>query len=83
MRSWSTREAQERLDVLVESTQKDGPQRLHTEDGASAVLISTKDFERLLRAIPNLGDFLAYGPLDSEDLPARVKPRVDRDEPPD
>ena len=81
MRSWSFREAESRLDVVVDCAHDEGPQIVERDEGQGAVVMSEKDFKALLHAVPNLGDFVSWSPLDREDLPDRVKARVHRDDP--
>ncbi len=67
-RTWQLQEAKNKLSEVVETAIHDGPQRITKRGKAAAVVLSTKDFERLKRGKESLVDFLQHSPLRNLDL---------------
>lgn len=80
MRSWTSREAQESLDALLDSVRRKGPQRVQRDEDGSFVVLDEELFRKLLEHAPDLGSLIASSPLDSEALPARIPARAYSDD---
>lgn len=68
MRRWQLQEAKARLSEVVKSAQGEGPQEITVRGEAAAVVLSSKDYERLKGSKPSFLEFMARSPLAGVDL---------------
>lgn len=62
MRTWQLAEAKNRFSEVVERAIHEGPQRVQRRGAAVAVLLATKDFERLTGKKKTFKSHLLNGP---------------------
>ena len=68
MRKWQVQEAKARFSDLLRDAASSGPQEITVRGRATAVVLSTEDFERLRRKKQSLVKFLRASPLAGVDL---------------
>ncbi|MDP1724252.1 MAG: type II toxin-antitoxin system Phd/YefM family antitoxin [Alphaproteobacteria bacterium] len=68
MRIWQLQDAKSHLSEVVRLCTQHGPQMLTVRGKEEAVLISKKDYERLIGEKPNLLDFMKQSPLYDLDI---------------
>jgi prevent-host-death family protein len=69
---WQLQDAKANLSQVVNKALEEGPQRITRHGRAAAVLVSERDFERLVaRKRGSLVDFLAHSPLGDLEIPER------------
>ncbi len=68
MRSWQVQEAKARFSDLLRAATRSGPQRITVRGHATAVVISSKEYEHLRDRKPSLVAFLRASPLVGVDL---------------
>lgn len=68
MQTWQLQEAKAHLSEVVRLCIQQGPQLLTVRGKDEAVLLSKKDYERLMGAKPNLFDFMRASPLKGLDI---------------
>lgn len=80
--TWQLQEAKNRLSAVVERALKNGPQVITRRGAEVAVLVSMKDYQKLVAKQEGLGTFLMKSPLvgsgveverSEEPFPERVK----------
>ncbi len=76
MRSWQVQEAKARFSDLLRDATRCGPQQITVRGRATAVVLSTRDYERLRGRKPSLVELLRASPLAGTDL------EIDRDRSP-
>jgi len=77
-RSWQLQEAKARLSEVVKTAAKEGPQKITVRGETAAVLISSKDFEKLTQSKPDFVAFVRHSPLAGVDLKLTRDPSPDR-----
>lgn len=80
MSSWAIRDAEERLERLVEEVQTGGPSVLLRGDEPRAVLLSFEEYNRLSNREPSLIEVLLSGPKLEDDDAFFVSLERDRDD---
>ncbi len=69
---WQLQDAKANLSQVVNKALEDGPQRITRHGRPAAVLVSERDFERLVaRKRGSLTEFLARSPLKELEIPER------------
>ncbi|MGH7091571.1 MAG: type II toxin-antitoxin system Phd/YefM family antitoxin [Stellaceae bacterium] len=68
MRRWQVQEAKARFSDLIRDAVRSGPQEITVRGRATAVVISTAEYERLRKPKPSLVAFLRSSPLVGVDL---------------
>jgi antitoxin Phd len=69
---WQLQDAKANLSQVVNKALEEGPQRITRHGRAAAVLVSERDFERLVaRKRDSLVDFFARSPLGELEIPER------------
>lgn len=63
MSSWQLQEAKARLSQIIKKATKEGPQRITVHGKPSAVLISSKEYERLKQPRESFVKFMRRSPL--------------------
>jgi antitoxin Phd len=63
MSSWQLQEAKARLSEIIKKAAKEGPQRITVHGKPSAVLISSKEYERLKQPRESFVKFMRRSPL--------------------
>ena len=67
-RAWQLQEAKNKFSNLVERAEKEGPQIVTKHGKESVVVLSVKDFKKLIRPKTTLCKFLQDSPLFGLDL---------------
>jgi prevent-host-death family protein len=62
-RRWQLQEAKARLSELVDSVQREGPQEITRRGEPSAVLVSHKEYQRLVERKQRFVEFIRRSPL--------------------
>jgi len=62
-RHWQLQEAKARLSEVVKTAANEGPQEITVRGETAAVLLSGKDFARLVQPKPGFVEFLRRSPL--------------------
>ncbi len=68
MRRWQVQEAKARFSDLLRDAVRSGPQEITVRGHATAVVLSTVEYERLTTQKPSLVEFLRASPLAGIDL---------------
>jgi len=68
MHTWQLQEAKAHLSEVIRLSAQQGPQILTVRGKEEAVLISKKEYERLIGSKPNLFDFMSQSPLKGLDI---------------
>ena len=68
MHTWQLHEAKAHLSEVIRLSIQQGPQMLTIRGKEEAVLISKKEYERLIGSKPNLFDFMNQSPLKGLDI---------------
>jgi prevent-host-death family protein len=77
---WQLQDAKANLSQVVNRALEDGPQRITRHGRAAAVLLSERDFDRLVsRKRGSLVEFLAKSPLQGLEIPDRDHTDVGRE----
>ncbi len=63
MSPWPLQDAKNRLSEVVARAERDGPQIVTRRGAETAVVLSIKEYRRLLRAKPSFKAFLLAAPL--------------------
>ncbi len=63
MGKWQLQEAKARLSEVIKKAAREGPQRITVHGDPAAVLISTKEYERLKRPKGSFVKFMRSSPL--------------------
>lgn len=63
MKNWQLQEAKARLSEVLRQAEKAGPQSITVRGEDTAIVISRRDYEKLLGDKENLWDFLQASPL--------------------
>lgn len=72
IQDWSLEDAEANLSRVVDNAVKDGPQRIVGDGRSAVVVISEREFERLVEGKRgSLMDFLAHSPLKGLVIPER------------
>jgi prevent-host-death family protein len=77
--TWQLQEAKNKLSEVVDKAISDGPQRITRRGKPAAVVLSTRDYQRLQGPKDSLVDFLRKSPLRgldierTKDLPRKVE----------
>jgi antitoxin Phd len=62
MATWQVHRAKARLSELLERAEREGPQIIARRGTERAVVLSVGDYRKLVKAQPNLRDYLLGGP---------------------
>lgn len=68
MRRWQLQEAKARLSEVVRSAEGEGPQEITVRGEPAAVILSSRDYERLRGRKTSFLEFMASSPLAGVDL---------------
>ena len=68
MRTWQLQEAKGKFSEVVKSAQSQGPQNITLHGEPVAVLISRRDYLKLIRPKPSFVELLRASPLVGSDL---------------
>jgi prevent-host-death family protein len=68
MKTWQLQEAKAKLSELLRQAEKTGPQCITVRGENTAIILSNKDYEKLLGEKENLWEFLQASPLKGIDL---------------
>lgn len=68
MRTWQLQEAKGKFSEVVKSAQSQGPQNITVHGEPVAVLLSRRDYLKLIHPKPGFVDFLRSSPLVRSDL---------------
>lgn len=68
MRTWQLQEAKGKFSEVVKSAQSQGPQNITVHGEPVAVLISRRDYLKLIRPKPSFVELLRASPLVGSDL---------------
>lgn len=68
MQTWQLQEAKAHLSEVIRLSAQQGPQILTVRGKEEAVLISKKEYERLIGSKPNFFDFMSQSPLKGLDM---------------
>lgn len=79
MQTWQLQEAKAHLSEVVRLCAQQGPQVLTVRGKEEAVLLSKKDYERLMGTKTNLFDFIRQSPLMGLDINWERDPSPNRD----
>ncbi len=79
MGRWQLQEAKARLSEVVKKAAKEGPQEITVHGQSAAVLISSKDYERLKRPKGSFVEFMRNSPLCGLELDLRREQTRTRD----
>jgi antitoxin Phd len=69
MQTWQLQDAKSRLSEVVRLCVQDGPQILTVRGKEEVILLSKKDYERLVGSKPNLFAFMRHSPLKGLEIP--------------
>lgn len=79
MQTWQLQDAKSHLSEVVRLCVQQGPQILTVRGKEEAVLVSKKDYERLIGTKPNLFDFMQQSPLKGLEITCERDPSKNRD----
>jgi prevent-host-death family protein len=79
MNTWQLQEAKARLSELLRQAEEAGPQRITVRGADAAIVLSSKDYEKLLGKKENLWEFLRASPLKGIDLDIERDKSLPRD----
>lgn len=68
MRTWQLQEAKEKFSEVVKSAQNQGPQNITVHGEPVAVLLSRRDYLKLIHSKPSFVELLWASPLVGSDL---------------
>jgi prevent-host-death family protein len=68
MATWQVQTAKNRLSEVIARAESEGPQMITHRGKDKAVVLSVKQYRRLLKARPTFKQFLMMAPLDGIDL---------------
>jgi antitoxin Phd len=80
MGMWQLQEAKARLSEVVKKAAKEGPQKITVHGEPAAVVISSKEYERLKRPKYSFIQFMRRSPLYGLELDLRREQTLTRDE---
>jgi antitoxin Phd len=60
---WQLQEAKNKLSELVRKAQREGPQVITLHGRDAAVLVSARDYRRIVKPAENLAEFMRKSPL--------------------
>jgi prevent-host-death family protein len=80
MGNWQLQEAKARLSEVVKKAAKEGPQKITVHGEPAAVVISSKEYERLKRPKDSFIQFMRRSPLYGLDLDLRREQTLTRNE---
>ena len=80
MGMWQIQEAKARLSEVVKKAAKEGPQKITVHGEPAAVVISSKEYERLKRPKYSFIQFMRRSPLYGLELDLRREQTLTRDE---
>jgi len=80
MGMWQLQEAKARLSEVVRKAAKEGPQKITVHGEPAAVVISSKEYERLKRPKYSFIQFMRRSPLYGLELDLRREQTLTRDE---
>jgi len=78
-KSWQLQEAKNKLSEVIEKAIEEGPQHITKHGKEAAVVLSSKEYERLTRGKSDLVEFFQQSPLRgikldrAKDLPRKVE----------
>ncbi|OGW27351.1 MAG: prevent-host-death protein [Nitrospirae bacterium GWC2_42_7] len=73
MSTWQLQEAKARLSEVIKRAKKEGPQSITVHGSPTAVVISSKEYERLKHPLGSLVEFMRRSPLCGVDLDLKRK----------
>ena len=77
---WQLRKAKARLSEVIKKAAKEGPQKITVHGEPAAVVISSKEYERLKRPKYSFIQFMRRSPLYGLELDLRREQTLTRDE---
>jgi prevent-host-death family protein len=80
MGKWQLQEAKARLSEVVKKAAKEGPQKITVHGESAAVVISSKEYERLKRPKDTLVQFMRRSPLYGLEIDLRREQTLTRNE---
>ena len=80
MPKWQLQEAKARLSEVVKKAAKEGPQKITVHGDPAAVVISSKEYERLKRPKDSFVQFMRRSPLYGVELDLRREQTPTRDD---
>ena len=78
MTSWQLQTAKARFSELIRTVKNNGPQSITLHGRAAAVVMSKKDYDRLIKTKPNLPEFFKHSPFNGLDLHIQRNKSVSR-----
>ncbi|MBF0558189.1 MAG: type II toxin-antitoxin system Phd/YefM family antitoxin [Nitrospirae bacterium] len=79
MSSWQLQEAKARLSELIKKAKKEGPQSITVHGAPTAVVISSKEYERLKHPQGSFVEFMRRSPLYGIDLDLKREQTLTRE----
>ena len=79
MGMWQLQEAKARLSEVIKKAAKEGPQKITVHGELTAVVISSKDYERLKHPKGSFVEFMRCSPLYGLELDLRREQTLTRD----
>ena len=79
MQTWQLQDAKSRLSEVVRLCVQDGPQILTVRGKEEAVIVSKKEYERLVGPKLNFYDFMRQSPLMGLDIDLEREQSIERD----
>ncbi len=68
MHTWQLQDAKARLSEVVKKAEQEGPQGITVHGRSTAVVVSTRDYDRLRRPRGNFVEFMRESPLCGTEL---------------
>jgi antitoxin Phd len=79
MNTWQLQEAKARLSEVIKKAKKDGPQSITVHGSPTAVVISSKEYERLKHPRGSFVEFMRRSPLYGVDLDLKREQTLTRE----
>ncbi len=79
MDTWQLQEAKARLSEVIKKAAKEGPQKITVHGEPTAVVISSKEYERLKRPRESFVEFIRRSPLYGVELNLRREQTLTRE----
>ena len=79
MSTWQLQEAKARLSEVIKKAKKEGPQRITVHGSPTAVVISSKEYDRLKHPRGSFVSFMRKSPLYGVDLDLKREQTLTRE----
>jgi antitoxin Phd len=77
--SWQLQEAKAQLSEVVKRAEREGPQEITVHGTPTAVILSSRDYAKLVKRRPGLVELISRSPLKGVELDLTRDRRVPRD----